>query len=116
MAASSTNGNRGPGGSTTGIAVLVAAATVYDIIAAINSSPQTTEINAHSRAPTLMKWVNLGILQAMLFVVIAALADARNRFAIFWSGTLAATLIYAQYAHAKTAGLRSAEPGTEDYS
>jgi hypothetical protein len=113
MAASSTNGN---GGGTAGIAILVAAATVYDITAAVNSSPQTTEINAKARSKTLMKWVNIGTVQAVGFVLIAAAADRRNRAAIFWSGMLAAGLLYSQYLYAKACGLRSAEPGTENYA
>ena len=113
MAASSTDANRS---GTVGIAILVAAATVYDITAAVNSSPQTTEINAKARARTLMKWVNIGTAQAMLFVLIAAAADRRNRAVIFWSGSLAAGMLYAQYLYAKACGLRSVEPGTEDYA
>lgn len=112
MAASSPGGPNG----TTGIAILVAAATVYDITAAINSSPQTTEINAKARAKTLMKWVNIGVVQSLLFVFLAAASDRRNRAAIFWSGMLASVLIYGQYLYAKACGLRSQEPGTEDYS
>jgi len=114
MAASSTNGNQGSNG-TRGIAILVAAATVYDITAAVNSSPQTTEINAKARARTLMKWVNIGTIQAIGFVWLAAISDRRNRAAIFWSGMLAAGMLYAQYLYAKACGLRSAAPGTEDY-
>lgn len=109
MAASSTQGS-----GTTGIAILVAAATVYDITAAVNSSPQTTEINAKHRAKTLMKWVNIGTIQAVGFVLLAAVADRRNRAAIFWSGMLAAGMLYGQYLYAKACGLRSALPGTED--
>jgi hypothetical protein len=115
MAASSTNGNGGGNSGTVGIAILVAAATVYDITAAVNSSPQTTEINAKARAKTLMKWVNIGTVQAVGFVLIAAAADRRNRAAIFWSGMLAAGLLYGQYVYAKACGLKSAEPGTETY-
>ena len=60
------------GNGSTGIAFLVSAGIVYEIIAAACSSPQTTEINASKRADTLMKWVNLGIAQAALFVFAAA--------------------------------------------
>ncbi|HXT92375.1 MAG TPA: hypothetical protein VN714_24335, partial [Trebonia sp.] len=56
------------GNGSTGIAFLVSAGIVNEIIAAACSSPQTTEINAAKRADTLMKWVNLGIAQAALFV------------------------------------------------
>jgi hypothetical protein len=105
------NGVKGGGG----VAFLVSAGIVYEIIAAACSSPQTTEINAASRADTLMKWVHLGIAQAVIFVLIAALLDVRHAPHILGGGALAAGLMYAQYTHAKAAGLRSCLPGTESY-
>jgi len=101
------------GSKTNGIAFLVSAGIMYEIIAAACSSPQTTEINAHARADTLMKWVNIGIGQGVLFILIAAYCDPPHRGAILGGGFLAALLMYAQYAHAKWAGLRSMAPGTE---
>jgi hypothetical protein len=101
------------GGGSTGVAFLVSAGIVYEIIAAACSSPQTTEINAASRAPTLMKWVNIGLVQATGFVLLAALVDKKNSKAILSGGILAGGLMYVQYAHAKKAGLASTEPGTE---
>jgi hypothetical protein len=98
-----------------GIAFLVAAGIVYEIIAAACSSPQTTEINASARAGTLMKWVNLGVGQAVLFILIAAAIDRQHRPAIVAGGAIAAGLMYAQYAHAKAAGLRNGGPPTESY-
>lgn len=93
------------------------AAVVYDVISATNSSPQTTEINAKARADTLMKWVHLGIAQAALFVAIGALAEpAGKKWRPLAGGGVAMILLYAQYMHARNAGLQSAEPGTEDYS
>jgi hypothetical protein len=97
-----------------GIAFLVSAGIVYEIIAAACSSPQTTEINASTRADTLMKWVHLGLLQSALFIIVAALCDERNRWSILAGGTSAGVLMYIQYAHARTAGLKSNAPGTED--
>ncbi len=104
-----------PGSNSDGIAFLVSAGIVYEIIAAACSSPQTTEINAHMRAPTLMKWVHIGLVQAALFVVIAAWIDKRHRKAIIGGGVTAGVLMYAQYDHAKQAGLASGAPGTETY-
>ncbi|HZR54581.1 MAG TPA: hypothetical protein VFB06_34410 [Streptosporangiaceae bacterium] len=98
-----------------GVAFLVSAGIVYEIIAAACSSPQTTEINAGRRADTLMKWVNIGVGQAVLFVLIAAWLDRAHRWSILGGGALAAVLMYGQYAHARAAGLRSTEPGTETY-
>jgi hypothetical protein len=96
-----------------GIAFLVSAGIVYEIIAAACSSPQTTEINADQRASTLMKWVYIGLAQAALFVAAAAVFDRRHRLPIVAGGSVAAVLMWAQYRHARDAGLASAEPGTE---
>lgn len=101
--------------SENGVAFLVSAGLVYEAIAAACSSPQTMEINAKARAGTLMKWVNLGVGQAVLFVLIAATLDKKHRGAILGGGGLAVALMYGQYVHAKASGLRSCEPGTEDY-
>jgi hypothetical protein len=100
-------------GGTDGIAFLVSAGIVYEIVAACCSSPQTTEINASTRAGTLMKWVNLGLLQAGGFVLVAAMLDKKHAGPIIAGGGLAAGLMYYQYAHAKKAGLSSSKPGTE---
>ena len=101
------------GGGSGGIALLVSAGIVYEIVAACCSSPQTTEINASTRAKTLMKWVNLGIAQAALFVGLAASYDKPHRQPIIVGGALAGVLLYGQYQHAKRAGIASAAPGTE---
>lgn len=98
-----------------GIAFLVSAGIVYEIIAAACSSPQTTEINATARAGTLMKWVYIGIGQAVIFVVVAAAIDKKHRLAILSGGGMAAVLMYYQYYHARKAGLADNKPGTESY-
>lgn len=94
----------------------VYAAVVYDVISATNSSPQTTEINAKSRASTLMKWVKIGLAQALLFVGIGVLAEPKGKkWRPLLGGGLAMVLLWCQYVHAHNAGLASDEPGTEDY-
>jgi hypothetical protein len=97
-----------------GIAFLVSAGIVYEIIAAACSSPQTTEINADKRADSLMKWVHIGIGQAAIFIALAAYFDKSHRQPIVAGGVLAGGLMYAQYVHAKKAGLESCAEGTED--
>ena len=104
----------GLGGGSNGIAFLVSAGVMYEIIAAACSSPQTTEINAHSRADTLMKWVYIGFAQGILFIALAALYDRKHAAPILIGGTLAGGILYLSYAHARQAGLASDEPGTED--
>lgn len=102
-------------GGSDGIAFLVSAGIVYEVIAAACSSPQTTELNADKRAPTLMKWVNIGVAQSVLFVTAAAIIDPKHRGAILAGGGIAAGLMYMQYFHARNAGLKSNEPPTETY-
>jgi hypothetical protein len=93
-------------------------ALTYDVIAATNSSPQTTEINAAARGDTLMKWVKLGVWQSIGFAIMGALMDfARGTPVwppIFGSG-LGCAALWFQYKHAYEAGLASGAPGTENY-
>lgn len=99
-----------------GIAFLVSAGIVAEIVAKACSSPQTTELNADRRAPTLMKWVTIGMLEAGAFVFIAAVIDKKHRAAIIAGGLTEGIITWAEYAHGKQAGLASSLPGTEDYS
>jgi hypothetical protein len=103
----------GEGGGGSGVAFLVSAGMVYEIIAAACSSPQTTEINADTRADTLMKWVHIGLVQSALFVGIAALLDKKRRTEYLLGGGMAAAIMYGSYYYAKASGLNSSEPGTE---
>ena len=101
----------GQGGDVgSGVAFLVSAGIVYEIIAANCSSPQTTELNATTRAGTLMKWVHLGLLQAGVFVAAAVVFDPKHKVPIIAGGAVAAAFMYGLYGHAKQAGL--AQPGT----
>lgn len=101
-------------GASSGIAFLISAYGVYEIIAAACSSPQTAEINAASRADTLMKWVHVGLAQAALLTTIAAVIDEERRAPIISGAVLAAALMYGSYWHAKRAGLKNTDlPGTE---
>jgi aryl-alcohol dehydrogenase-like predicted oxidoreductase len=96
------------------MAFMVSAGLVYEIVAAVCSSPQTAEINAGKRAATLMKWVKLGLVQAAFFVVVAAFI-AKKRWPPIAGGALAGAMLAVQYQHAKSSGLRSGQPGTESY-
>jgi hypothetical protein len=102
-------------GQSDGVAFLVSAGIMYEIIAAACSSPQTTELNADRRAETLMKWVTIGLAEGVLFVGIAAYVDPKHRNAIVWGGLLAGSLMYFGYAHAKRSGLANGGPPTETY-
>jgi hypothetical protein len=96
------------------LAFMVSAGLVYEIVAAVCSSPQTAEINAAKRATTLMKWVQLGLIQAAFFVAVAACLD-KKRWPAITGGALAGGLLWAQYEHAKRAGLAGGGTGTESY-
>lgn len=97
---------------------LISAGIIYEIVAAINSSPQTAEINADKRAPTLMKWVKLGLLQAGAFTAVAAIIakqSGHQAWPILLGGVTAGGLIYGQYVHAKNSGLQHGGEPTETY-
>jgi hypothetical protein len=107
----------GKGLGAAGVMAIFAALT-YDIVAAACSSPQTTEINADSRADTLMKWVYLGLGQAALFAGIGIYlqqSEGKPAWPPLLGAGLAGGLMYASYVHAKQAGLESSEPGTESW-
>lgn len=100
--------------NSAGIAFLVSAGIVYEIVAACCSSPQTTEINAGRRADTLMKWVYVGLVQSAVFVGIAVCFDRKNAGPIMLGGVVAGGAMWVQYVHAKAAGLKSTQEGTEN--
>src|SRR5271168_4450042 len=87
-----------------GIAFLVSAGIVAEIVAKACSSPQTAELNADKRAPTLMKWVNVGTIEAIALVLFAAAIDRTHRAEILAGGFLAAGITYGEYMHALRSG------------
>lgn len=93
---------------------MISAGLVFEIIAAFCSSPQTAEINARARSATLMKWVKLGLVVAFIFVMIAATV-LKGGWSAIWGGALAGASLGIAYAYAKSCGLSSAAPGTEQY-
>lgn len=107
----------GSGGRTAGvgIAFLVGAATAAEFIAKVCSSPQTAELNADKRAPTLMKWVHIGQVEAAGFVIIAAIIDPVFAVAFLAGGALEMIVTEAEYIHAKRAGLSNPGTPTEQY-
>lgn len=89
---------------------------VKDIYSADNSSPQTTELNAKHRAPTLMKWVNIAAVEsAFVVLLLMATAPRGHKRYPFIGGILALAVTYGQYIYAKACGLASSEPVTEDF-
>lgn len=102
-------------GQGNGVAFLVSSGIVYEIVAAACSSPQTAELNARGRSPTLKKWVYVGLLQSALFVGAAAVFDRAHAKPIIAGGAVAAVLLYVSYAHALRSGLASTVAPTETY-
>lgn len=89
---------------------------VADLFSKATSSPQTTELNAHKRAPTLMKWVNLGGIESLFLIgILTAAAPRGHKKWPVLGGTVSLAITYAEYVYAKNCGLKSMEPGTEDY-
>jgi len=99
-----------------GVAFMVAGGIVYEIIAANCSSPQTTELNAGARAPTLMKYVHLGLGQSAVFVAAAIYFEPNHAAPILAGGSLAAVMMYGLYKHARDTGVASSAPPTEQHS
>jgi hypothetical protein len=95
------------------LTVAVAAEMVYQLVGSNMSSPQTAELNAAARAPTIAKWVNLTNAEAAGWIVFLCLLDQS-----LWpllGGGLALGGMVLKYAYAIRSGLSSAEPGTEQY-
>jgi hypothetical protein len=98
-----------------GVAFIVSYEIACAIIAKACSSPQTTELNANIRAETLMKWVNIGTAETLGVIAVAAWIDPRHRSAIVAGGILSVIVTYAEYVHARNAGLANPGPATEQY-
>jgi hypothetical protein len=92
---------------------MVSAGLVFEIVAAACSSPQTAEINADTRAETLMKWVRIGLGIAAIFVGIAAFWLDKEHWPSLFGGALAGAIMGVLYVYAKRSGMRSSLPGTE---
>jgi hypothetical protein len=95
------------------LTVAVAAEMVYQLVGSNMSSPQTAELNAAARAPTIQKWVNLTHVEAAAWIIFLCLLDAS-----LWpllGGGLALGGMVLKYSYAIRSGLDSAEQGTERY-
>lgn len=102
------------GNSNASVEFMVAAGLVFEIIAAACSSPQTTELNAHARSDTLMKWVIIGMIMSAVFVLIAA-GMSKQKWPAILGGGMAGAMMWAAYSHAKACGLKNGGKSTETY-
>lgn len=103
----------GLGGTGRMIVVAVSAEMVYQLVGSNMSSPQTAELNAGARAPTISKWVNLTNAEALGWIVFLSLLDGSLWPAV--GGGLALAGMVIKYKHAITSGLQSNAPSTEAY-
>lgn len=87
-----------------------------DIVAKACSSPQTMEINAKARAGTLMKWVNIGMIEGAGLVIIAAFISPEVGGAFIAGAAIEGGITYFQYRHAKVSGLSGNGKPTENYA
>lgn len=101
----------GNGRVAIGTLIFVMATFGLDMYSSLTSSPQTTEINASTRAETLMKWVYLADGVALAGGLAAWLITGKWQSLIGVAGVV--VLMHYLYTHAKEAGLASSAPGTE---
>lgn len=95
------------------LTVAVAAEMVYQLVGSNMSSPQTAELNAAARAPTIKKWVNLTNVEATAWTIFLCILDGSLWPAL--GGGLAGVGMWFKYKHAISSGLANAAPGTENY-
>jgi hypothetical protein len=95
------------------LTVAVSAEMVYQLVGANLSSPQTNELNAGARAPTLQKWVNVTNLEAAGWIGFLIILDGS-----LWplvGGGLALAGMMIKYRYAINAGVNSPAAPTEAY-
>lgn len=103
------------GGVSVAILVGVWATFALDVFSTLNSSPQTTEINAGKRAESLMYWVAIGSAVAVAGGGAATVVSGKPWPLLATTGVAAG--MYLLYVHAKRRGLdRLDQPTTESYS
>ena len=91
----------------------VAAEMVYQLVGSNMSSPQTAELNAGARAPTIQKWVNLTNVEAGAWVIFLCILD--QSLWPFLGGGLALGGMALKYRYAINSGLKNGGPTTENY-
>lgn len=95
------------------ITVAVAAEMVYQLVGSNMSSPQTAELNAAARAPTIQKWVNLTNAEAVAWIIFLCALDGSLWPAL--GGGLALGGMVLKYRYAIGSGLANGAPATERY-
>lgn len=95
------------------VAVAISAELVWQMVGANMSSPQTAELNAAARAPTINKWVNMTTAEAAAWVVFLCWLDG-SAWPVL-GGVLAGGGMLLKYRYAINSGLQNGGPPTESY-
>lgn len=98
-----------------GLAFIISYTMCGEIMAKDVSSPQTTELNAGVRAPTLMKYVHIGQVESLAVIAYAAYVDKAFRKPILSGGIAGILVNEALYQYAKRQGINNPGPPTEQY-
>lgn len=96
------------------LTVAVSAEMVYQLVGSNMSSPQTAELNARARAPTIQKWVNLTNVEAVGWIIFLTALDGS-----LWpvvGGGLALAGMALKYRYAIQSGLNGKGKPTENYA
>lgn len=96
------------------LTVAVAAEMVYQLVGSNMSSPQTAELNAAARAPTISKWVTLTNAEAAAWIIFMCALDQS-----LWpllGGGIAGVGMWLKYRYAINSGLQNGAPPTEQYT
>lgn len=96
------------------IKVAVSAEMVYQLVGSNMSSPQTAELNAHARAPTIQKWVTLTNGESIAWIAFLSILDG-SLWPVLGGGLALAGMVL-KYKYAIDCGLQNDAPPTEDYS
>lgn len=92
------------------ILVAVSAEVVWQITSKALSSPQTAELDAVARAPTIWKWVKIAGWESGAWIAFLCFLDGSLWPAV--GGVTAGVTTYAQYKHAIDSGLNgNSRPG-----
>ncbi len=95
------------------VMVALAAEMVYQLTGSNMSSPQTAELNAGARAPTLKKWVMLTNYESAAWIIFLCILDM-SLWPLVGGGLALGGMVW-KYDYAIKCGLNSKEPPTESY-
>lgn len=102
------------GGSSNVVKIGVFAALAYDVTSANLSSPQTFELNSGQRGPTLSKWLNLNVGEALLWGVGASMMDGTPY--PFIGAALGIASMWCKYQYAIRSGKKNGLPDMENFT